>query len=95
MGLRDVVTFDFMSPPAENAIKDALQQLVLLQAVDSVQNQKVKFERDHLQINLLGRLKQTLSGSLGTFYNSSVVCRILFGFRYAQHVFLSPPCYDR
>ena len=42
MGLPDVVNFDFMSTPSENAIKDALDQLVLLQAVDTSHNQKVR-----------------------------------------------------
>ena len=42
MGLPDVVNFDFMSTPSENAIKDALEQLVLLQAVDTAHNQKVR-----------------------------------------------------
>lgn len=41
MGLPDIVTFDFMSPPSQNALKDALQQLVLLEAVESVETQRI------------------------------------------------------
>lgn len=41
LGLKDVVEFDFMASPATSALKSALQQLVLLQAVESMENQKV------------------------------------------------------
>ena len=41
MGLPDVITFDFMSPPSEDSLKDALRQLVQLGAVESIESQKV------------------------------------------------------
>jgi len=41
MGLPDVISFDFMNPPSQSALEDALHQLVLLEAVESVETQKV------------------------------------------------------
>jgi len=41
MGLRDVISFDFMSPPSEDSLKDALRQLVQLSAVESIESQQI------------------------------------------------------
>lgn len=41
LGLKDVLTFDFMSQPHEGGLQDALNQLLLLGAVESVESQKI------------------------------------------------------
>ncbi len=41
IGIKDVKTFDFMDPPEPNAIQNALEELVLLGAVDSTETQQV------------------------------------------------------
>eukprot|EP00794_Sanderia_malayensis_P018846 gene18846-20744_t len=41
VGIKDVLGFDFMDPPSSDAINNALEELVLLGAVESVETQKL------------------------------------------------------
>lgn len=41
MGIPSISKFDFMDPPDDDAIENALQDLILLGAVDSAENEKV------------------------------------------------------
>ena len=41
MGVQDVLNFDFISPPSEAILQEAFKELVLLEAIETVDNQKV------------------------------------------------------
>ena len=41
MGVQDVLNFDFISPPSEAILQEAFKELVLLEAIETVENQKV------------------------------------------------------
>ena len=41
MGMSDISKFDFMDPPSEDSIQNALQELWLLGAIESVESEKV------------------------------------------------------
>jgi len=41
MGLTDILNFDFISAPSEDTLQDAFKQLVLLEAIESEESQKI------------------------------------------------------
>lgn len=80
LGLKDVLTFDFMSQPHEGGLKDALNQLLLLGAVESVESQKVNLTTDFLpffvQILLRNLRKLNFANSFVKLNNLVKSCEI-------------------